>query len=411
MTRAGQAVAAASVPDGKVALVFNSGSSSLRFGLFVLHDGVPSPRLGGEFAGIGTATASLQVLDGDGAPVDLACIGGADASCGVDPATAVGTAWQLLQALALPLPIVVGHRVVHGGAGLHGHAVIDATTRAAIADAAAFAPLHTPATLQVIDAARHCLPDVPHVACLDTCFHRGLPAEARTLAFGTAVGGTAVRDDHAHRTGFHGLACESLLQQLGTPPPSRLVIAHLGSGASVTAVRDGHSIDTTMGLSPAGGVLMATRSGDVDPGALVYLARKQGWDLDDIEHACTRNGGMAAIGGQGGDMRALRRAAGRDARAALAIRMFCLAVARSIAGMFTVLGGADAIVFSGGIGSNDAEARAAICAALAWCGVHVDAAANLGGARAIHAARSRCQVLVLHAREEAQIARHACAFV
>lgn len=411
MTGPGPGVAAASARDGKVALVFNSGSSSLRFGLFVLHDGVATTWLDGEFAGLGSAVASLQVVDGDGAAVDLACIGGAGASSAVDPAAGVGIALRLLQALALPPPIVVGHRVVHGGAGLRGHAVIDAQTRAAIVDAVAFAPLHTPATLQVIDAARQWLPDLPHVACLDTCFHRGLPAEARTLAIGMPARGGAARADDVHRSGFHGLACESLLQQLGTPPPSRLVLAHLGSGASVTAVRDGHSIDTTMGLSPAGGLLMATRSGDVDPGALVYLARTRGWNLDDIEHACTRSGGMAAIGGHGGDMRALRRAAGRDANAALAIRMFCQSVARAIAGMLTVLGGADAIVFSGGIGSNDAEARAAICAALAWCDVHVDAAANLRGAPDIHAAHARCQVRVLHAREEAQIARHACAFV
>jgi acetate kinase len=179
----------------------------------------------------------------------------------------------------------------------------------------------------------------------------------------------ALRSSGIRRYGFHGLSCQSILDQLGPERPARLIIAHLGSGASVTAVMDGRSVDTSMGLTPSGGVVMATRSGDLDPGVLLYLMREHGLDATALEALIDRQSGMCGISGMSGDIRALRAAETDEAR--LAIAIFCRSVAKQIAAMMTVLGGADMIVFTGGIGENDAQSRADICRDLAWVGVCV----------------------------------------
>jgi acetate kinase len=367
----------------KTVLALNSGSSSLKYGLFRLDAGAVTELASG---------SSTRFDDAGDAPMDQgAAVAGIAASLARD---------------ALPAPQVVAHRVVHGGIGLRLHACIDAAVLRAIESACVFAPSHTPATLQVIAAARAAYAGVPQVACLDTCFHAAMPAAARTLPIAARW-----RTEGVHRHGFHGLACESIVAQLGLPPPSRLIIAHLGSGASVTAVRDGHSVDTSMGLTPTGGVLMGARTGDVDPGMLLYLMRAHDLDADALEELVTHSAGMHGISGTSPDMRVLRPLAGRDAHAALALRMFALSVARAIAGMITVLDGVDALVFSGGIGSNDPLAREEICSSLGWIGVRVDAARNRAGDAGIHGPDSRCRILVCTANEEAQMARHAAALL
>jgi acetate kinase len=220
----------------------------------------------------------------------------------------------------------------------------------------------------------------PHIACLDTAFHYGLPDVARWLpiAAGLQVSGV-------ERYGFHGLSCESIVRQLGDALPDRLVIAHLGSGSSVTAVRSGRSIDTSMGLTPSGGVMMATRSGDLDPGLLVYLIREHGLDAARLETMIDRQAGMAGISGLSGDMRQLREAKG-NVEADLAVRMFVYSVVKQIAAMAATLEGIDMLVFTGGIGEHDTQTRSEIRAGLAW----------LGDVRAE----------VLQASEDEQIARH-----
>jgi acetate kinase len=263
-----------------------------------------------------------------------------------------------------------------------------------------FAPLHLPPALAIIRFAQRHFPWLPQAACFDTAFHRDLPDVARTLPLPAAL-----RDQGIRRYGFHGLSCESILRQLGDAAPDRLIIAHLGNGASVTAVKAGKSIDTSMGLTPAGGVVMGTRSGDLDPGILVYLLREKGFDAEMLETLIDRRSGLLGVSGVDSDMRALRQAARSNANAALAIRLFGYSVRKQIAAMIAALDGADAIVFTGGIGENDAAVRAAICGGLSWIGVGLDQARNESAANPISDAASRCAVLVIPSQEDEQIAR------
>ncbi|WP_353203761.1 acetate kinase [Sphingomonas sp.] len=258
-------------------------------------------------------------------------------------------------------PDAVGHRIVHGGVDLHAPVLIDPAVLARLERASAFAPLHGPAALAMIAQAQARYPGVPQIACFDTGFHADLPDVAAVLPLPAAL-----RCDGIRRYGFHGLSCESILAQLGGAVPERLIIAHLGSGASVTAVRGGRSVDTSMGMTPSGGVVMGTRTGDIDPGVLLYLLRERGMDAVALEGVIDRQSGLLGLSGRSADVRALHVAG--DAAADLAIRIFCRSVAKAIAGMLATLGGADLIVFTGGIGEHDAVVRAAICADLGFAG-------------------------------------------
>lgn len=360
---------------GDVVLALNSGSSSLKFGLYRVH---------GTDA---TAVQALLASELDGVS---------------DMHAAVTHIAAQFEQRGLPPPVAVGHRVVHGGPTLLAHTVIDDDVMTQLAGAAAFAPLHTPPMLALVRAARACFPAVPHVACVDTAFHARMPDVARTFAIDLAVQTHGIR-----RYGFHGLSCESVVHQLAGELPPRLVIAHLGNGASITAVKDGRSIDTTMGLTPTGGVMMGTRSGDVDPGLLLYLMRERGFDAARLEDLFDHHAGLAGVSGSNSDMRVLRAAAPHDVHAGLAIRMFCMSVRKAIAGMVAVLDGIDALVFTGGIGEHDAASRAAIGAGLGWAGIAIDADRNANGERSIGESGLACAVLVLPSLEDEQIARHA----
>ena len=243
--------------------------------------------------------------------------------------------------------------------------------------------------LAIIRFAREHFPGLPQAACFDTAFHAGLPDVARILPIPRQLQAEGI-----HRYGFHGLSCESILRQLGSNLPGRVVIAHLGNGASLTAVKDGKSVDTSMGLTPTGGVVMGTRSGDLDPGVLVYLMREKKLDAAMIEDLVDRRSGLLGLSGIASDLRFLRDASESSADARLAIQMFCYSVRKQIAAMIAALDGIDMLVFTGGIGENDAEARAAICSGLAWIGVSLDA-----------------PVRVLASQEDEQIARHVRALI
>ena len=216
----------------------------------------------------------------------------------------------------------------------------------------------------------------------------------------------ALLTDGIQRYGFHGLSCESIIGQLGEATPRRLIIAHLGNGASITAVRNGVSVDTSMGLTPSGGVVMGTRSGDLDPGLLIHLLRWMKLDADALEDLVDRRSGLAGISGIGSDMRTLRHAAPAHAEAALAIEIFCASVRKQVAAMMTVLDGLDLLVFTGGIGENDAASRAEICAGLSWSGLILDAERNRSGAAVISAETSPIAIRVLPSLEDQEIARH-----
>ena len=213
------------------------------------------------------------------------------------------------------------------------------------------------------------------------------------------------------RYGFHGLSCESIVRQLGNDLPDRLIIAHLGNGASVTAVKAGKSIDTSMGLTPSGGVIMGTRSGDLDPGVLIYLMREKQFNAAMLEELIDRRSGLLGISGVDGDMRRLHQAAPSNADARLAIQMFCYSVRKQVAAMIAALDGVDLLVFTGGIGENDEEVRAAICRGLSWIGVSLDDGRRASANNPVNDPTSRCCVRVLSSQEDEQIARHTWAML
>ncbi len=373
-----------------IVLTLNGGSSSVKFGLYRAEDGSLDALMTGE-----TDQGRLNAQDAHGATLP-----GTPARAD-SPEKVLAAIAGLLESAGLPSPDAVGHRIVHGGPKVRSHCQIDDGVMRALEDAVALSPLHGPAALEMIRLARQTWPGVPQVACIDTAFHADMPDVARTLPVAASL-----RAQGIERYGFHGLSCESIVRQLGRDLPARLIIAHLGSGASVTAVRDGRSVDTSMGLTPSGGVVMATRSGDLDPGVLIYLLRERRLDAAALEDLIDHRSGLLGVSGLGGDLRELRAAEPSSPDARLAIAMFCLSVAKAIAGMIVTLGGVDAIVFTGGIGEHDAATRATICRHLAPFGVQLDASRNNAATDGVEAEASRCRLRVLPSLEDEQIALH-----
>jgi acetate kinase len=384
----------ASVEPTSCVLALNSGSSSLKFGVYRVGPQAAEALMAGE-ADFGGAGGRFQAEDARG--VALAT-GTSPVS---DQADALARIGRVLEDGDLPALDAVGHRVVHGGPRLVDHCLIDESVLGELERAKTFAPLHTPPVLSAMEFARRRFPSLPQVACFDTAFHARMPEVAHVLPIPKAL-----RSDGIRRYGFHGLSCESIVRQLGGAAPARLIIAHLGNGASVTAVRDGRSIDTSMGLTPTGGVIMGTRTGDLDPGVLVYLAREKAFDAAMLEDLVDHRSGLLGISGVDGDMRGLKGAASTNADARLAMQMFCYSVRKQVAAMIAVLEGVDMIVFTGGIGEHDCEARAAICGGLTWSGVSLDDARNLSSETLVNDTASRCSVRVLPSQEDEQIARH-----
>jgi acetate kinase len=272
--------------------------------------------------------------------------------------------------------------------------VIDETVRSEIEKLEPLAPLHNAPALRAIDEAQRALPDVPHVAVFDTAFHVTIPEEAATYAVPQRWREWGVR-----RYGFHGLSVQWCAEQVQAP---RLVVCNLGGGSSVTAVLDGRSVDTTMGFSPLEGVPMTTRSGSLDPGALLYLLRERGLDADALEHELNFEAGMKALSGGSGDMREVEAAGG-----GLALDVFAYRVAAAVAAMASALGGVDALVFTAGIGAHSAVVRARVCGRLAFLGVELDPQANEWAEPDCTISRGAVTVHVISAREELVAAREA----
>ena len=376
-------------------LALNSGSSSLKFGLYRIGPARTEVLLSGEAESIGDSEGKLfaqdsskQVLLSETTPIP-------------SQQEAIVRIGRLLTEAKMPPPVAVGHRIVHGGPKLRRHCLIDDKILQQLEGASAFAPLHIPSALSVIGFARKHFPATTQVACFDTAFHADLAEVARVLPIPKAL-----QSEGIQRYGFHGLSCESIVRQLADDLPDRLIIAHLGNGASVTAVKAGRSIDTSMGLTPSGGVIMSTRSGDLDPGVLLYLMREKKFDAAMLEELIDGRSGLLGISGVGGDMRRLHKAAPSNADARLAIQMFCYSVRKQVAAMIAALDGIDAIVFTGGIGENDEEVRAAICRGLSWLDVSLDEPRNACANNPVNKSASRCCVRVLSSQEDEQIARH-----
>jgi acetate kinase len=376
-------------------LALNSGSSSLKFGLYRVGSARTEMLLSGEAESIGAARGKFHAQNSRGTVLISAT------AAIPSQREAILRVGRLLADSKMPAPAAIGYRIVHGGPMLRQHCLIDVSVLAQLEAATAFAPLHIPPALAVIRFAQEHFPGVPQVACFDTMFHADLPDVARVLPIPKEFLAEGIQ-----RYGFHGLSCESIMHQLGANRPDRLVIAHLGNGASVTAVKCGKSIDTSMGLTPTGGVIMGTRSGDLDPGVLLYLMRERKFDAAALEELVDRRSGLLGISGIGSDMRLLHEAAPSDADARLAIQIFCYSVRKQVAATIAALDGLDMLVFTGGIGENDALARAAICDGLSWIGVSLDQARNSSAQNPISGAASRCPVLVLPSQEDEQIARH-----
>ena len=380
---------------GSNVLALNSGSSSLKFGLYRVRSAGTEILLSGKWAAIGDTGNEFRARDSSGKELN------SEAAPISNQQEAIARIAKLLAESGAPRPDAIGHRIVHGGPKLRQHCQIDGEVMQKLEAATAFAPLHIPPALSVIRFALEHFTGVPQAACFDTAFHADLPDIARVLPIPKNL-----QLEGIERYGFHGLSCESIVHQLANGLPKRLVIAHLGNGASVTAVEDGKSIDTSMGLSPTGGVIMSTRSGDLDPGVLLYLMREKGFDADKIEDLVDHRSGLLGISGISGDMRSLHAAAASNPCAHLAIAMFSYCVRKQVAAMLAALGGVDLIVFTGGIGENDSEVRAAVCGSLSWAGVSLDDARNQLARNPISDAQSRCAVLVLETQEDEQIARH-----
>jgi acetate kinase len=312
-------------------------------------------------------------------------------------------------------PVAVGHRVVHGGERFSGPTVIDDDVLDRIRDLVPLAPLHNPANIAGIEVARRRYPDTPQVAVFDTAFHASMPPRAwryplpRELADRLRI----------RRYGFHGTShgyvARKAAEHLGRPLGELdLVTLHLGNGCSAAAVAGGRCVDTSMGLTPLGGLVMGTRSGDLDPGIVAHLHREGGLDLDAIDALLNKESGLKALAGSNDLREVHRRADAGDADAAEALEVFCYRIRCTVGAYAAALGGMDAVVFTAGIGENDADVRARVCAGLSGLGVRLDEARNTARsreARTVSAGGSAVAVLVIPTNEELEIAEQALAVV
>ena len=358
----------------RLILSLNCGSSSLKFGVYRITAKDPELVCQGEAEEIGRPNSSFWFKQGD--------VKDQQQSSYADHGEALAHALKLLEEQGIKEFWKAGHRVVHGGPEVREHQALTPEVLEKLQAAVPFAPLHLPASLQVITAISGKMPDLPQVICLDTAFHRSMPDVAKTFALPANV-----RQKGVERYGFHGLSLESILAQL-EPVPDKLVVAHLGNGSSITAIRKGMSIDTSMGLTPTGGVMMGTRVGDLDPGVMIFLERHGFAQPDELEDLVNRKSGLLGVSGTSSDLRQLLQTRER-ADADLALRMFCYQVRKAIAAMAGALGGLDLLVFTGGIGEHAEELRREICGLIQWM--------------------SPFETRVLPAQEDLQIARIALA--
>ncbi len=377
-------------------LVVNSGSSSIKFSLFETVEAKQEPvcRVDGEVSGVGSDGSELTIRGG-----------GEETTTPVEarsPDAGMHAVLDALEGRGVASADAVGYRVVHPGAKLKGHHRIDEDVLRQLDEAAAFAPLHDPVVVKIIRAMMKRLPEAAHFACFDTVFHETMPKEATVYPLPQEV-----RDAGVRRYGFHGLSCESIVRRMKLVTggfPSRTVIAHLGSGCSVTALSEGRSIDNTMGLTPTGGVVMGTRPGDLDPGVILYLLRQS--DAGKVEKMMNHDAGMVALSGMKNDVKAVRKAAsGGDAAAQMALAVFTRSVRKAIGGFSWLLGGLDAVIFSGGIGEHDGSTRRDVLGGLESLGVALTEDEG-SGVRRLSAADAKTAVWVIPAEEDLMIALH-----
>jgi len=385
-------------------LVLNSGSSSIKFSVYEAGNGQRLKLHEGAVDGIGTDQGQFWIKDGNGKKlVDQ-----------TPPVPSLSVAFKLvadaLRTDDFPAPAAIGHRMVSGGPTVLENQRITPQLIDEMERYTEFAPLHTPIAVYIMREAFRLFPGVPNFVILDTYFHRTMPEVAKLMPIPEEYSAMGVR-----RYGAHGISYESIVYQLEPDVPQKLVVAHLGNGASISAIRDGKCLDTSMGLTPAGGIISGTRTGDIDPGVLIFILRKiaektgsAAAAADQLEAAAGKKAGLLGMSELSNDMRDLREAiAAGNAKARLAVDKFCWTIARWIGSYVAELNGLDMLVFTGGIGVNDIDSRAEICAGLGALGIVLDAERNnVGGAAVISADHSRVTVRVLPPLEDLIIVNH-----
>jgi acetate kinase len=378
---------------GPVILCLNGGSSSLKFAVYRLSGAGEERIFSGAVEAIGESIGKAWLRSGDKALLE-------ERGKFPDHTAAMRKMFTALREQGVEELAAAGHRIVHGGPKFTAPQLIDARLKEALKELIPFAPLHLPSQVAMIDAVEAHFPDLPQMACFDTAFHSAMPEVARRFALPQKLWEQGIR-----RYGFHGLSYEYVVSKLGRELGRRAVIAHLGNGASMVALKDGLPMDTSMGLTPTGGFMMGTRSGDLDPGVLIHLL-KTGYSADRLEELVDHEAGLLGVSGQTSDMKTLLQKSQTDKAARMAVDMFAYQTRKFIGAYAAVLNGLDTLVFTGGIGERAAEVRVKICLGLEYLGIALDAEANQQNAEVISLPVSKCTVRVVQTDEDLMIVRH-----
>jgi acetate kinase len=385
-------------------LVLNSGSSSIKFSVYEAANGERQKLYEGAVDGIGTDLGSFWIKNAEGKKL-------IDTTPALpNRAVAFKLVADALHSKDFPQPKAIGHRMVCGGPTVQDNQFITPELIDEMEKYTAFAPLHTPIAVYIMRESLKLFPGTPNYAILDTYFHRTMPEVVRHMPIPEEYSDMGVR-----RYGYHGISYESIIYQLQPNVPAKLIVAHLGNGASITAIRNGQCLDTSMGLTPTGGIISGTRTGDIDPGILLFILRKIAETAesataaaDRLEVVASKRAGLLGVSGLSNDMRDLREAIKQgNAKARLAVDKFTWTIARWIGSYVAELSGLDMLVFTGGIGENDIDSRAEICAGLGALGIVLDATRNnVRGAATISAEKSPVTVRVIPPAEDLIIVNH-----
>jgi acetate kinase len=383
------------VSASQVILSFNSGSSSSKVALYRLSADGEKLLAVGAAEGIGLTSGRLWIKDGNARTLS-------DAERSFPRSTdALAALFDEMEHLRLSRPDAIGHRVVHGGPDHFDPQRVTPELIEALRTLIPFAPLHIPVEIEAIEGLASRFPHVAQAVCFDTGFHRRMPEVARRFALPRALW-----DEGICRYGFHGISYEYIMATLGPAPPARIIIAHLGNGASMVAVQNGRPIDTTMGFTPTGGFMMSTRSGDLDPGLMVYLINQKDYDGRRLQRLVNHESGLLGVSAISSDVKRLLERRTAEPNAALAIEMFCYQMRKQIGALAAALGGLDLLVFTAGIGERAAPVRFEVCRGLEHLGIELDRQRNDSHTDPVSAPSSRCTVRVIPTNEDVMIARH-----
>jgi acetate kinase len=374
-------------------LCLNGGSSSLKFAVYRLSGALEEKMFSGAVEAIGQSSGKAWLRSGDEVLQE-------ESGKFPNHTAAIKKMFAALREQGVEKLAAAGHRIVHGGPKFTTPQLIDARLKEALKELIPFAPLHLPSQVAIIEAVEAHFPDLPQVACFDTAFHSGMPEVAQRFALPQKLWEQGIR-----RYGFHGLSYEYVVSKLGRELGRRAIIAHLGNGASIVALKDGLPMDTSMGLTPTGGFMMGTRSGDLDPGVLIHLL-KAGYSADRLEQLVDHEAGLLGVSGQTSDMKALLQKSQTDKGARMAVEMFAYQARKFIGAYAAVLNGLDTLVFTGGIGERAAEVRINMCSGLEYLGITLDTQANCRNAEVISLPASKCKVRVVQTDEDLMIVRH-----